>query len=113
MSDSNIKLMARVQALELVLKNALALQFVSSAKTEADLPKVHEHIKEFCSRLLEQVESYKGTAHAAGIDDEVVDLVASEMATTVRQCFDYPAEALRQIADVALQIAETPSSERH
>jgi hypothetical protein len=105
MNDEAIrKIGCQVQALEMVVKAMIAIQFASTVKDEAGFGKAAEAIKAIGAHLQEQVRGMSAqlspSARASGLSDAWI----SEMGAVIGRCFEQPAASLQQVADLILEV---------
>ena len=107
------KLGAQVQALELIVKTMIAIQFAASVKTETGFGGAVDMARQVAERLRAHVQVLAERADPATRETALFQLVQAEMAATIERCFDAPTGALDQTAEIVLRAMDTPSGARN
>lgn len=106
-------LAAQVQALELIVKTMVAVQFAASVKNETGFGGALDMARQVADRLRAHVRNLSAKADPATLDIEMFQLMQAEMEATIGRCFDAPTGALDQIAEIVLRDIDTPSGARN
>ena len=107
------RLGAQVQALELIIKTMVGVQFAASVKSETGFGGAVDMAKQVADRLRAHVQSLSSNADPATLETGMFQIMQAEMQATIGRCFDAPTGALDQIAEIVLRAMDTPSGARN
>lgn len=114
MDDATVKMGAEVAALEMVLKTVITFQLAATVKDEAGFVKAAELGRQLQARLDGYISDMMEKAKALpSYDAATMAVMERAMRETVARCYDQPSAMMSQVADIVLELSESPSDAKN